>query len=73
MLNNKTIGTIDPDAETFLSSAQVQARYGGVSYMWLYRREHEDNGFPKPVRIRRRRFWRLTELLAYERSLASAA
>jgi predicted DNA-binding transcriptional regulator AlpA len=67
------VGTPGP-ADTFLSSSQVQARYGGVSYMWLYRREHEEGGtFPKPIRINGRRFWRLSDLVAYERSLASAA
>lgn len=58
-------------SETFLSSRQVKDRYGHVSEMWLYRREHEQGGdFPKPVRIRGRRFWRLSDLVAYERALA---
>lgn len=51
-------------SETFLSSRQVKDRYGHV-------REHEQGGdFPKPVRIRGRRFWRLSDLVAYERALA---
>jgi hypothetical protein len=28
----------DPTAEVFLTAAQVRARYGGVSQMWLHRR-----------------------------------
>ena len=59
-------------AETFLASRQVRERYGNASEMWLYRREHDDSGFPKPIRINGRRFWRLSDLLAYERSLQPA-
>jgi hypothetical protein len=60
--------------DTFLNSRQVKERYGHVSNMWLHRREHEEDGrFPKPVRIKGRRFWRLSALLSYEQSLASAA
>jgi hypothetical protein len=56
-------------ADTFLNSRQVRERYGHASDMWLWRRLNEDAGFPKPLIIRRRRFWRLNELVAYEKSL----
>jgi|RhiMetdeSRZDD1v2_1073273.scaffolds.fasta_scaffold841638_2 hypothetical protein len=34
----------DPSTETFLTAAQVRARYGGVSDMWLHRRLAERDG-----------------------------
>jgi predicted DNA-binding transcriptional regulator AlpA len=59
--------------ETFLSSRQVRERYGNVSDMWLWRRERDEaSSFPKPLRINKRRFYRLNDLLAWERSLQSA-
>jgi hypothetical protein len=49
-------------ADTYLNSRQVRERYGHASDMWLWRRLNEDGGkFPKPLIIRRRRFWRLNE------------
>jgi len=59
--------------DILLASGQVRKRYGDCSEMWLYRREHDNSGFPKPLRINGRRFWRLSELLAYERTLQPAA
>lgn len=59
--------------EIFLNSRQLKERFGPASDMWLWRRLHENKGFPQPVRIGSRRFWRLSELLAYEQSLATAA
>jgi len=43
--------------------------------VWLWRRLHEDEVriFPKPLVINRRRMWRLSELEAYERLVASRA
>lgn len=42
--------------------------------MWLWRRLHdEDSGFPDPIRITGRRFWRLRDLVGWERRLASGA
>jgi hypothetical protein len=45
---------------------QVRARYGGVSAMWLWRREHYDPHWPKPVIIGGRKFYDLDELDAYD-------
>jgi predicted DNA-binding transcriptional regulator AlpA len=60
--------------DIFLSSRQVRVRYGNVSEMWLWRREHEEGSdFPRPVKIHKRRFWRLSNLTAWERRLASGA
>jgi len=58
--------------DTFLNSRQVRERYGHASQMWLLRRLNEDGDFPQPLRIRGRRFWRLSELLAYEAAQGAA-
>jgi hypothetical protein len=62
--------TPDQSAECFLTARQVRARYGGVSDMWLHRRLHDASGFPQPVVICGRRFWRLSDLVAWERKAA---
>ena len=56
----------------FLTAAQLMARYGGASHMWLIRRMAKD-GFPKPVYFGRLRFWRRTEVEQWERSKAVAS
>ncbi len=61
-----------PDDDVFLNSKQVRHRYGNVSAMWIFRRERDPNsGFPRPIVINRRKFWRLRDLAAWERRLAS--
>jgi len=51
----------------FLTAAQVKARYGHCSDMWLWRRMHEPGStFPRPILIQRRRFWRLNDLIRWE-------
>lgn len=66
----------DPNAESsedkFLTSAQVKARYGGISDMWLHRRLQDDSQFPQPMIVEKRRFWRLSDLIAWERKRAVA-
>jgi predicted DNA-binding transcriptional regulator AlpA len=59
---------VPPDAK-FLSAKQVCARYGGRSHMWLQRKIDNDPDFPKPKKIGRLRFWEITKLEAYERSI----
>ena len=49
----------------YLTAAQLTARYGGVSHMWLIRRMTKD-GFPKPSYFGRLRFWRRTEIESWE-------
>jgi hypothetical protein len=67
----------DPDSddehERLLTAAQVKRRYGGVSDLWLWRRLRDESGFPKPIFICRRRFWRLSALIAWERSRSVGA
>jgi len=58
--------------ETLIPTAQVRARYGDVSDMWIYRRLADDPSFPRPLYIAKRRFWRLGELVAWERRLKAA-
>ena len=58
--------------DVFLTASRVRQRYGGCSEMWLWRRLHDDrSNFPQPTYISGRRFWRLHDLLAWERSLAA--
>jgi predicted DNA-binding transcriptional regulator AlpA len=61
------------DKGDFLSSAHVRKRYGDRSQMWIVRRLKDDPTFPKPVFIGRLRFWRLADLIEWERSKAVAA
>jgi predicted DNA-binding transcriptional regulator AlpA len=56
------------DSDVFLTANQVRRRYGNVSDMWLYRREHDNSNFPKPLRVQGRRFWRIVDLRAWEES-----
>jgi hypothetical protein len=60
----------DSSDDRLLTAAQVKRRYGSASDMWLWRRLHDGSGFPKPIFICRRRFWRLSGVIAWERSRA---
>ena len=55
----------------YLTSRQTRDRYGNVSLMWLHRRLNDDSGFPRPVYMGRRRFWRASDLIALERAQAA--
>jgi hypothetical protein len=59
--------TADSSDDVYLQTAQLRARYGGVSHMWVERRLAGDPDFPKPTYISKRRFWRLADLVAWER------
>jgi hypothetical protein len=61
----------DDDDDRLLTAAQVKRRYGNASDMWLWRRLRDSSGFPKPILICGRRFWRLSALIAWERSRAA--
>ena len=54
--------------ETYLPvAADVRARYGNVSDMWLHRRlNNPASGFPKPIYLGRQRYWRLADLIEWE-------
>jgi hypothetical protein len=62
---------MSPDEDVFLPSRKVRERYGNVSDMWLHRRLRDDASFPRPTYISTRRFWRLGDLVEWERALAS--
>ena len=54
--------------QTYLPSSAVRARYG-VSDMTLWRWLHNNKlGFPVPMRVNGRRFWRLADLETWEAS-----
>ena len=56
----------------YLQARDVRQRYG-VSDMTLWRWAHDDRmGFPKPLRINGRRFWKATELDDWEAAQAKA-
>jgi len=61
-------GDSPPLDEIFLPAAQVRSRYG-VTDMTLWRwlsKKSADFQFPRPIEIFSRRYWRLSELQAFE-------
>jgi len=61
------------DTDIYLSAPQVLQRYN-ISDMTLWRWLQDDElDFPKPMTIRRRRFFREAELVEWERLRAKAA
>jgi predicted DNA-binding transcriptional regulator AlpA len=62
---------VDDSDDYFLTAVQVRQRYGNASDMWLWRRLRDDSNFPRPIEIRKRRYWKLSELIAWERACAS--
>jgi predicted DNA-binding transcriptional regulator AlpA len=59
----------EPSQPVYLSTDQVLARYGGVSRMWIHRRQKRD-GFPKAIHFGSSpvNYWRLTEVRAWEKA-----
>ena len=56
---------------SYLPAGAVRARYG-VSDMSIWRWLHQEAlGFPTPIRINGRRFWKLAELESWEASRAA--
>jgi hypothetical protein len=56
--------------DRYLNVADIRARYS-VSDMWIFRRLHDSSEFPAPAMIiRTRRFWLLSDLVAWERRCA---
>jgi predicted DNA-binding transcriptional regulator AlpA len=69
MQSNTSIGA--SEAEQFLPARRVWERYG-VSEQSLWRWIHDEKlDFPPPIYIRRFRYWRLSDLIAWERSRQS--
>jgi hypothetical protein len=55
---------------TYIDAPQLLARFGGRSHMWLVRLLARDPTFPRPVNGRLR-FWKLDDLIAWERETAA--
>lgn len=55
------------DPDTLLTAAQLRILFGGVSSMTIWRwLDNAQLGFPKPIYISRRRFWRQSEVGAWQ-------
>jgi hypothetical protein len=52
--------------DVMLTAPQVRVRYGGRSDMWLWRTLQRDPLFPRPIVIGGHRYFRMSELVAYE-------
>jgi predicted DNA-binding transcriptional regulator AlpA len=59
----------EQNSETFLNSVQVRNRYG-VGRNWIERRTADSN-FPRPTYFGPRRFWKIGQLIEWERAQAS--
>jgi hypothetical protein len=59
--------------EIYLTAPQVRQRFGGKSDMWLWRLRREEPNFPRPVVIRNQRYFRLSELVAFENASKTEA
>jgi predicted DNA-binding transcriptional regulator AlpA len=57
------------DGATYLQARQVRERYN-VSDMTIWRWLHEQD-FPKPIYITRYRYWRLTDIEAWDAKQAA--
>ena len=65
--------TIQEDDENLLTTSHVRAHYGGISAMGLWRWLRDENlGFPAPIIIKRRRFWKKGQIRAFD-ALAAAS
>jgi len=59
--------------DNLLPTPEVQRRYGQVSHMWVERRLKGDPTFPRPIYIAKRRYWRVGDLVMWERGLQRKA
>ena len=60
-----------PDTAIYISAPQVCQRYGGVSPMWLVRTLQRDPRFPRPHKFGRLRFFKVADLIRWERETAA--
>jgi predicted DNA-binding transcriptional regulator AlpA len=68
-----SIGEVPSADDRWLPGPEVDKRYG-ITPMSRWRWMHDPAlGFPQPVKIRRRTFWRLSDLIAWERQMALRA
>lgn len=61
-------------ADKLITAAEVRTRFGGISDMTLWRwLDDAGLGFPRAVRIQRRRFFREAEIEAFIERQAAAS
>jgi predicted DNA-binding transcriptional regulator AlpA len=61
-------------SKRLLTSTEVLALFGDRCQMTLWRwLQDESLGFPKPTKIRRRRYWDANEIEAFRERMMSAA
>lgn len=55
--------------DRLFTSTQLRTWLGDISEMTLWRYERDPElGFPKPIRIKRRKYWRCSDISAFERA-----
>ena len=57
--------------DEFLTARQLRKRYGNRSHMWVARRLKDDPDFPRPYYFGQLRFFKLSDLEAWERQQAA--
>jgi predicted DNA-binding transcriptional regulator AlpA len=61
------------DAGEWLTGPQV-ARHFNISTMGVWRWMHDERiGFPQPTQIRKRNYWRVTDIRDFEKRMVAAA
>jgi predicted DNA-binding transcriptional regulator AlpA len=61
----------EPEPTVFLTAPQVCQRYANRSHMWLERMLQRDPSFPRPHKFGRLRFFKIDELVDWERKTAA--
>ena len=62
------------DDDRLITANDVRARYGGISAMTLSRWLKDDRlNFPQPIRIHNLRYFRLADLVEWEKTRARRA
>ena len=55
--------------ETYITAPQLRERFGGRSDPWLWRLLNDERAnFPKPLKVRGKRYFPLSEIEAWEAS-----
>ena len=63
-----------PDESALITSKAVRSHFGGISDMTLWRWANNPAlDFPKPIIINRRKYWRESDISAWERQAALAS
>ena len=60
------------DPDSLVPSAATRSIFGEISDMTLWRWLHDSElGFPRPIYIGKRRFWRYPDLIAFRERMAA--